>query len=396
MTVLLLVFAAVLLLALMVAVGFSLAHRTILSTAALSLVAGFLLGRGAAGVVTLTLEDPIVARLAGLALFLVLFTAGLRVRRVDPRTAVRGPGRFLGWGLPLTFAIITVSAHFLAGLSWVAALLAGAILAPTDPVLAAAVADNRRVPARLRQLLTRESGANTVIAPSIVLLLAIAVGAARHGIPELVLGMVGGAAIGILLPRLAIWVRRTRLFAAASFQPVHVLLVGLVVLAVSTVTHANPYMAAFTAGITIAHAEVRRHETITRIADLTANRTELAALLVFGAMVSIGFLAAIDWRTWLVAVLILLVARPVALVAALRRSGLPVREQLTIMWLGPKGLIPLAYGVLALQSGLAGAGTLFNLIAATILVSTLAHSATDILIARHLDTEHTAGAENGG
>jgi len=386
MTVLLLVFAAVLLLALLVALGSSLAHRTILSTAALSLVAGFLLGRGAAGVVPLTLRDPVVARLAGLALFLVLFSAGVRVSRADPRTTTRVPGRILTWGLPLTFVIVTLLARFLVGLGWVESLLAGAILAPTDPVLAAAVAGNKRVPDRLRDLLNRESGANAIVAPSIVLVLAIAVGAARHGLPELALGLVGGAAIGIALPRLAIWIRRTRLFAESTpFEPLHVLLVGLVVLVTSTVTHANPYMAAFAAGITIARAEVRRHETLNRFAELTANRTELAALLIIGAMISIPVLTGIGWRAWLFAALVLVAVRPVALGAALWRSGLPAREQLVVMWLGPKGFIPLVYGVLILQSGLDGAQPLFNILAAASLVSILAHSATDVLLSHYLD-----------
>ncbi|MFI7706756.1 hypothetical protein [Nonomuraea sp. NPDC049480] len=76
MAVLLTAFAAVLLLAVLLS---SLAHRTILSTAALFLVAGFLLGDGALGVVSLKPGDDLVATLAELALFTVLFTDGMRV-----------------------------------------------------------------------------------------------------------------------------------------------------------------------------------------------------------------------------------------------------------------------------------------------------------------------------
>ncbi|WP_431784443.1 cation:proton antiporter [Streptomyces chumphonensis] len=94
-TSLLLAFAVVLLLAVLVS---SLAHRTILSTAALFLIAGFLLGPGVTDVVSVTPDSPIVATLAELALFAVLFTDGMRVGWLDLRSAWRLPGRALGWG----------------------------------------------------------------------------------------------------------------------------------------------------------------------------------------------------------------------------------------------------------------------------------------------------------
>src|SRR5690606_31344964 len=113
MAVLLLAFAGVLLLAVLVS---SLAHRTILSTAALFLVAGFVLGSETTGVLHLVPESPVVTDLANLALFAVLFTDGMRVGWSDLRSAWRLPGRALGWGLPLTLVITALVAKLLVGL----------------------------------------------------------------------------------------------------------------------------------------------------------------------------------------------------------------------------------------------------------------------------------------
>src|SRR4051794_17593900 len=154
---LLLVFALVLLLAVLVS---ALAKRTVLSTAVLFLAAGFLAGDGMLGVVEVTPASPVVATLAELALFAVLFTDGMRVGWADLRTAWRLPGRALGWGLPLTLLITALLAHYVARLDWPEALLIGAILAPTDPVFAAALVGNDKVPGRLRHLLNVESGVN--------------------------------------------------------------------------------------------------------------------------------------------------------------------------------------------------------------------------------------------
>ncbi|MEV4090220.1 cation:proton antiporter, partial [Nonomuraea fuscirosea] len=89
MGVLLTAFAGVLLLAVLLS---SLAHRTILSTAALFLVAGFVLGDGVLGVISLRPGDDLVATLAELALFTVLFTDGMRVGWAELRSAWRLPG----------------------------------------------------------------------------------------------------------------------------------------------------------------------------------------------------------------------------------------------------------------------------------------------------------------
>jgi Kef-type K+ transport system membrane component KefB len=109
---LLLVYALVLLLAVLLS---ALAHRTVLSTAVLFLVAGFVLGDDVTGVVDLGPSDPIVSTLAELALFAILFTDGMRVGLRDLTAAWRLPGRALGWGLPLTLLVTALLAHFVAG-----------------------------------------------------------------------------------------------------------------------------------------------------------------------------------------------------------------------------------------------------------------------------------------
>src|SRR3954466_5654191 len=228
---LLLAFAAVLLLAVLVS---ALAKRTILSTAVLFLVAGFVLGPGAAGVLHVRADSPIVGTLAELALFAVLFTDGMRVGWNDLRSAWRLPGRALGWGLPLTLVITAVAAHYVVGLGWAESLLIGAILAPTDPVFASALVGNDKVPARLRHLLNGESGVNGGLAlPFVIVFLAVAAGSDDLHLGELALEVSGGLAIGVLIPVVAILLERTRFFAASvAYEPLNGFAIGLLVLAV--------------------------------------------------------------------------------------------------------------------------------------------------------------------
>lgn len=381
---LLLAFAAVLLLAVLVS---SLAHRTILSTAALFLVAGFLLGSETTGVLDLTPESPVVTDLANLALFAVLFTDGMRVGWSDLRSAWRLPGRALGWGLPLTLVITALLAKFLVGLDWPEALLIGAVLAPTDPVFAAALIGNKRVPVRLRRLLNVEAGVNDGVAlPFVVVFLAIASGSDDLHLPELGMELGLGIVIGIAVPWLALKLEKVRFFSASTqYEPLNAVAIGLLVFALGQGLHGNLYLAAFTAGVTVATFGPRQREAFEHFGELIAEVFKLAALLVVGALISIPFLGEISWQGWVFAVLALVVARPVALAVAFLRSGLTKREQFTAMWFGPKGFASVVYSLLVLDSGISTADVVFHLVALTVVLSILAHSSTDVLVAKLFD-----------
>ena len=163
-------FAITLLLAVLIS---ELAGRSVLSTAVLFLFAGFVAGDGMLGLVPLQPDNPVVAQLAELALFSVLFTDGMRVGVRDLLSAWRLPGRALVLGMPLTFVGTAVLAHFVARLPWPEAFLIGAVLSPTDPVFAAAIVGRKEIPQRLRHLLNVESGLNDGLAlPLVVALLA--------------------------------------------------------------------------------------------------------------------------------------------------------------------------------------------------------------------------------
>lgn len=391
---LLLTFAAVLLVAVLVS---ALAKRTILSTAVLFLVAGFVLGPDTTGVLDVRAQSPIVGTLAELALFAVLFTDGMRVGWADLRSAWRLPGRALGWGLPLTLVVTAVAAHYVAGLGWAESLLIGAILSPTDPVFASALVGNDKVPARLRHLLNVESGVNDGLAlPFVIVFLAVARGSQDLHLGELALEIVLGLVIGVLVPLGAILLERSRFFAASTaYEPLNALAIGLLVLGVAQATHANLFLAAFAAGITVATFGPRQRAAFEHFGENIAELFKLAALLVFGALISLEFLGEISWAGWVFAVLAIFVARPVALWLSFLRSGLDMREQAAAMWFGPKGFASVVYGLLVLESGIIAANEIFHLVALTIVISILLHSSTDVVVARGFDDEAEVPAWHG-
>lgn len=370
--------------ALFVAVLLSeLADRSVLSMAVLFLVAGFFCGPGMLGYIELEPQDPVVQRLAELALFSILFTDGMRVNLRDLTTKWRLPVRALTIGLPLTLFGTAALAHFIAGLPWLEALLVGAILSPTDPVFAAAIIGRAEIPDRLRHLLNVESGLNDGLALPIVLALMALVAGATLEIGGLASELALGVALGVAVPWAGCKIEQSRFFAVrASFEPIFAFSLGLLVLSLGYLTHANLYLAAFAGGITIVTVRSDLRDEFHQFGEIIAELLKLAALLVFGVLMSPQFFAEVPPAGYVFAALALFAVRPVAIALAMLRSGLGWREQITAGWFGPKGFASVIYGLLIVQAGVPGADRMFHLVAIVVVASMIAHSSTDVIFAR--------------
>lgn len=365
-----------------------LAARTVLSTALLFLVGGALLGPGGFGVVNYTAEDAIVAVLADIALFTVLFTDGQRASVPALREGWRLSGRALGLGMPLAMIGIAVPAHYLVGLDWPTAFLLGAILSPTDPVFASALVGRSDIPMRLRRLLNVESGLNDGLAlPFVLIFLALAKHEDSHlgmVLLELLLGLIIGVGVAALV---ALAWRSKILTIEPRLQPLGPVAIAIVVYALCHLTHANPYLAAFAAGSALATMDHVAAETFEPFGDLLSELTKFAALLLFGALITPDRLSHLGWQGWLLAILAIVVVRPASMLLSLIKTGMPRAEKLTAAWFGPKGFASVVYGLLVLQAGIPNGDKLFDLIAVTIALSIILHSSTDVPVAHRLRIE---------
>ncbi len=274
----------------------------------------------------------------------------------------------------------------LVGFSWPEALLVGAALAPTDPVFASAIVGREEIPARLRNLLNVESGLNDGLAlPFVVAFMALA------GHRELHAGTIGwelalGIAIGVAVPLVAVRLERLAMFGASQqYRPIGVVAVGLLVYSVALATGANEFLAAFAAGTTLVTAAPGARESFHAVGEVASELLKLAALLVFGAVLSPGFLGELSVGVWIFAVVALVVVRPVAITIALAGSGMSTREKAVAAWFGPKGFASVVYGLLIAGSGLGRSGELFRAIFITTALSIVLHSSTYVPVAKWLE-----------
>jgi NhaP-type Na+/H+ or K+/H+ antiporter len=383
--------------ALLVAVLLSgLAARTVLSTSFLFLVGGALVSDGFLGLIHITPDSEIVSATADLALFAVLFTDGMHVSLPKLRANWKNPARALGLGMPLAFVFMALITHFLVGLDWTTSFLVGAVLAPTDPVFASAIVGRREVPAKLRQLLNVESGVNDGLALPVVLVLIAAAGPTADSVEasgtkiavELLLGLVFGIALPLLVSGL---VRFRLLGAEPKLQPLLPLATGIILYAVCHLTHANPYLAAFSAGVALAHVSHEAKESFEPLGEALAELAKFAALLVFGALLTPQLFGDLSLGGYVAVILAIVLIRPASLLLSLLGTRLSRKEKLVAAWFGPKGFASVVYGLLVLQAGIPQGEEAFTLIAVCIAFSIIAHSSTDVPIARLFHVDDLAG-----
>jgi NhaP-type Na+/H+ or K+/H+ antiporter len=273
--------------------------------------------------------------------------------------------------------------HWFVMLPWTESMLVGAALSPTDPIFAAAIVGREEVSIRVRRLLNVESGFNDGLALPAVMILLGQVSGHSVGYRESAWSLMAGIAIGVAVPWLVIMALDSRYFAAAGgvYKRLGAIGIGLLVFALTSTTHANAFLAAFVAGITIGIHGPTIKRSFFVIGETAGELVKLAAVLIFGSLLSVEFFRSMPVGAYVFALLVLLVVRPIALAPALAGTDLTRQERMTIVWFGPKGFSSLLFGFLVLSTKTVHASMMFGLIGLVVVASILAHSSTDTLVA---------------
>ena len=312
----------------------------------------------------------------------VLFSDAARIRFQDFRKGLGLYVRLLAIGLPLTvLAGWGLAAWLLPGLGVWLALLVGAALAPTDAALGIPVVTNRVVPARIRRLITVESGLNDGIAtPVVMLAIAGAAAAAGHdgatgvggALLELAIGVVVGCVIGFVGGALLRRARRGE-WAAEEFAGIAVLALALLAYAAAAVAHGNGFVAAFAGGLAFGATAGRRGAAELAFLEQASGLVSLLVWLAFGAIAVPIMFDRIDLSMVVYAVLSLTAVRMVPVALALIGTGLDRNTVLFVGWFGPRGLASLVFALLALEELGDGADQAVAVIAVTVLLSVVLH-----------------------
>ncbi len=393
----------------------SVVKRLPLTNSMIYLLIGVLLGPLAIGLVDV---DPLksaqgLEHLTELAVIVSLFTAGLKLRTPLTDILWRLPLRLATLSMMLTVGLIAVAGVMGLGLSWGAAVLLGAVLAPTDPVLASDVqVEHAADRDRLRFSLTGEAGMNDGTAfPFVMLglwllnLHAPGTSLWRWMAVDLLWAVAGGLGVGTLIGtlvgQLVIYLRRKHRVALGLDEFLSLGLIGLSY-GLALAAHAYGFLAVFAAGLALrrierrvtgdnpppdelaptgpteeietddekapaymAHAVLGFNEQLERICE--------AAVVIF-----IGTLllpSSIPWSAVWFIPLLLVVIRPLAALPSLWRSNTTRLQKILIFWFGIRGVGSMYYLMYGITMGVepSTARLLIGVTLATVATSIVVH-----------------------
>jgi NhaP-type Na+/H+ or K+/H+ antiporter len=346
-------------------------------------------------------DAEVVERLAEFCVIVALFSTGLKLDRELTWAAWASVARLLAVVMPLTIVAIAVFGTQVMGLSLAAAVVLGGALSPTDPVLAGDIGvgpPGEEDETEPNFSVTGEAGLNDGLAFPFVLfgLFAAAQGdwdwlgewVAADVLYAVSIGVAIGAAAGYGLAALFVPLRDRELLSR-DLDGWMAIAAVLLIYGLTEVVGAYGFLAAFAGGLTFRRYE-RDHEynrSVHAGAETVEKLTELAIILLLGSIVTLEGLSEPGWGGWLLVPVVLLVIRPLTVLAAFVGSGTSMRERLFLGWFGVRGVGSLYYAAVAVAVGTLGAEneiTLFWTVVVCSIVSIIAHGASASPLARRL------------
>jgi cell volume regulation protein A len=307
------------------------------------------------------------------ALAVILIEGGLTTRWADIRHVLAPAGVLATVGVGISTAVTAVGAHYLLGFSWQLSWLLGATVSSTDAAAVFSILRALPLPRRVAGLLEAESGFND--APTVILVLLFSerpfdpqplplLGTLVY---ELVVGGLIGLALGWIgartLPRLAL--------PASGLYPLATFVLGIVAFAAAGAAQASGFLAAYAAALVLGNAHLPHRAATRSFAEGLGWLAQIGLFVLLGLLVTPHRLGHELVPSLVIGLLLLLIARPLAVVASLVPFRLPAREQVFLSFAGLRGAVPIVLATFPVVRDVPHSARLLNIVFVLVVIFTL-------------------------
>jgi potassium/hydrogen antiporter len=374
---LLLLVGAVLAASVVLALG---AARTGLPVLVAFLGLGMLLGSDGPG--GIAFDDAELTRRVGIVgLGLILYDGGLQTswRRLRE---VAVPAALLSTVGVVVSALVTgAAAHLLFSLTWLEAILLGAISASTDAAAVFSTLRSTHIRRRLARTLEAESGGNDPMAIALTLgLIAWIERPHSYGFDNLVLLVVRqlglGLVAGIVLGAAASWLFARIPTSIGAFAPVASMAAAALAFGAADVVGGSGFLAVYLVGLAVGSTPSRYRRQLVAFHEGIAFVAQVVLFIVLGLLVFPHDLPRVALHGLALAFLLVFVARPAAVWVSTALNAFTNRERLLLGWAGLRGAVPIVLATFALSSNVPHKETIFNAAFFIVVVSTIVQGTT--------------------
>src|ERR1700742_4285472 len=345
---------------------------------------------GDAGPGHLNFDDVRTTYLVGsVALALILFDGGLRTRFQSIR-AVLAPSMVLATvGVLLTALIAAPVAKYALDLNWTEALLVGAGVSSTDAasVFLLVHAQGLRLRPRVGATLEVESGTNDPFAGFLTLMMVELISSGQSSFWHVVLAFIQeamfGAIVGVIGGRLVV-LALNRVALPQGLHAPFVTTAALVIFGGAQIAHGSGFLAVYLAGIIIGNRPTRAHNSVVTFLDAATWLAQIVMFVLLGLLVSPQRLLSSAVPAVAVALVLMLVARPLAVFLCLAPFRFNWREKVFMAWTGLRGAVAIFLASIPMLVGLSKAYLYFDVAFVVVIISLLLQGWTLATAARRL------------
>lgn len=317
--------------------------------------------------------------IGSLALAVILFDSGFGTSIKSFRRAAAPSIVLATIGVLLTTGIVGAAAVYILDLRWAEGLLVGAIVSSTD---AAAVffllrVGGIRIRDKVRSTLEVESGSNDPMAIFLTITLVellVSGGGITDISQEFVvgfamqmgLGLVAGLGGGFLIVQLV-----NRIELEGALYPILVFSLAICIFALTGAAGGSGALAAYVAGLYAGNSAIRGKAALKRFQDGMTWLAQIAMFLVLGLLATPSHFPVVAAQAIALALVLMFVARPLAVFLCLAPFSFNKREVLFVSWVGLRGAVSILLAIVPLMGGLENGGSMFNVAFIIVLTSLL-------------------------
>lgn len=350
-------------------------------------------------------KEKLTIRFTEMIVIITLMGTGLKIDRSFNLKNWSTPLKLISVAMLLCIALAAFLGYTFLSLNLGSALLLGAALAPTDPVLASDVQvgpPNERIKSETKFSLTAEAGLNDGMAFPFVWLAIITAGAQSEISQADVFSWLGyhvfykiiaGIVVGYLLGRVAgfaVFTVSEKFPALKTRDGFLAISLTLLVYGITELVQGYGFIAVFISSITLRHFDKQHdiHYELHSFVDQTERLLVAMILILFGGALISGILEPLTWEMVFFTLIFVLIIRPVAAFVSLLGSKIHTKEKLAISFFGIRGIGSIFYLAFAFQQGFFGhERELWAMVSFTILISILIHGITATPVMKHLKQE---------
>jgi cell volume regulation protein A len=366
-----------------------LAGRLRLPGLVLFLALGMVIGSDGTGWIAFN-NYELARRIGVIALALILFEGGLTSGLVQIRPVLRPAISLAFLGTIVTAVIAGLAAYWLLDLSLLEGLLLGSILAATDGAAIFGLLRGSTLRRRLASTLEAESGLNDPVAVLLVLGFIEWIQNSSYGVLDMTwllarqLGI--GLVVGLVVGRLAVLTIRRVSLDARGLYPVTSVATAAIAYGGAAILDGSGFLSVYLAGLVLGGAHIPAKRTITAFHEGAAWAGQIALFLTLGLLVFPSQLGDVALDATVIAVVLVFVARPIAVWLATALEPFTTGERLILGWAGLRGAVPEVLATFPVIDGISHSLEFFNVVFFAVVASTLVQGSTFEPLARALGT----------